>query len=303
MIKFKYYLIAARPKQWIKNLIVFSAPLFAYQLTPKTFFESLIAFIIFCIVSSGIYFLNDSIDYEKDKIHPKKKFRPIAADFISRKNAIKFSFILITFCILFSLYINKFLGLIIFLYCLIQILYCISLKEKPLLDIYCISSGFLLRALAGGAISGIRFSPWFMLTVGLLALFLAIEKRKAELRFFLNGGSIQKKVLKIYSLPLLMRLENLVSTASFITYSLWASGPTLNGAKTSWMLITIPFILYGIFRYQLLSDPEKSSRYLPNDYGVIASEAPEEVLLKDKGMQINLITWFLITLTILKFTN
>jgi hypothetical protein len=146
---------------------------------------------------------------------------------------------------------------VVLLYGLIQVGYCFQLKRMPLLDLFCIASGFLLRAIAGVVAGGFGFSPWFLLTVGLLALFLAIEKRKAELRVAQDLGVIySRKVLERYSLPLLLRLESLVATSAFMSYSLWAAGPALNGASTTWMLVTVPFALVGIFRYQLLSDPD-----------------------------------------------
>ena len=135
-----------------------------------------------------------------------------------------------------------------------------------------------------------HFSPWFLLTVGLLALFLAIEKRKAELRVAQDRGVITRKVLERYSEPLLLRLESLVATSAFMSYSLWAAGPALNGASTTWMLLTVPFALVGIFRYQLLSDPEEAERrrLLTPEH---TSEKPEEILLGDRGIQLTLLAW------------
>ena len=139
---------------------------------------------------------------------------------------------------------------------------------------------------------GFSFSPWFLLTVGLLALFLAIEKRKTELRLAQDLGLITRKVLERYSVPLLLRLESLVATSAFMTYSLWSAGPALNGASTPWMLLTVPFALVGIFRYQLLSDPEEAERR-----SLLApertSEKPEEILLGDKGIQMTFLAWLL----------
>lgn len=302
MKNIKIYFISARPKQWIKNLIVFAAPFFAYKFNSQIFFNSLKAFIIFSVISSSIYFLNDAIDFEKDRLHPKKQLRPIAKGLISRKSAIKISLLLLIFGNLYAFYSSYSLAILVITYCVIQIAYCNFLKEKPILDIYCISSGFILRALAGGAISDIYLSPWFILTIGLLALFLAIEKRKAELRFYEETGILMKQVLKIYSLPLLIRLENIVSASSFITYSLWASGPTLNGAKTSWMLLTVPFILYGIFRYQMISDPKDLSIESFKFKKSISTESPEEVFLDDRALQINFIAWLFSVLIIFKIT-
>ncbi len=184
------------------------------------------------------------------------------------------------------------LAAVLLLYALIQLAYCLHLKRQPLLDILCIASGFLLRAIAGVLGAGIGFSPWFLLTVGLLALFLAVEKRKAELRRVESSGILTRRVLQRYSLPLLLRLESLVSTSAFMSYALWAAGPALRGASTSWMLLTVPFVLVGIFRYQLLSDPEEATRRL-EESPQRSSEKPEEILLGDRGIQLTLLGWLL----------
>ena len=130
-----------------------------------------------------------------------------------------------------------------------------------------------------------------------MALFLAIEKRKAELRNTINTGVVTRKVLLRYSLPLLQRLESLVACSAFMSYTLWSSGPSLNGASTSWMLLSIPFVLVGIFRYQLLSDPEEFQRrkkIFPDKN----TENPEEILLTDKGIQLSIIGWLVTVLLV-----
>ena len=298
----KYFFISARPKHWAKNILVFAAPLFAFNIDINTLVFSLNAFLSFCLVSSGIYFLNDVLDFERDRLHPVKKNRPIASRLISRKIALICSIIFLITGLVQAFITMPALALIILAYSLIQVLYCLYLKNIALIDILCISSGFLLRALAGG-INDNDLSPWFILSVGFLALFLAVEKRKAELRYVLNVGNITRKVLERYSLPLLNRIENIVSTSSIITYSLWASGPELNGAKSSWMLITIPFVLSGIFRYQLLSDPKESGRRLIQTNSLIDTQSPEEVLIKDKGIRISVISWFLTFILVFKLSS
>jgi 4-hydroxybenzoate polyprenyltransferase len=189
------------------------------------------------------------------------------------------------------------LAAVVLLYLLIQVGYCLQLKRIPLLDLFCIASGFLLRAIAGGVAASLTLSPWFLLTVGLLALFLAVEKRKAELRVARDRGVITREVLGRYSLPLLLRLESTVATSAFMSYSLWAAGPALRGASTSWMLLTVPFVLVGIFRYQLLSDPDEADRRRASD-PAHTSEKPEQILLADRGIQLTLAGWLVTTATI-----
>ena len=182
------------------------------------------------------------------------------------------------------------------LYGTIQILYCIRLKKEPLLDIICIASGFLLRAISGVIASGLNFSPWFILTIGLLALFLAVEKRKAELIFYKETSILTRETLEKYSLPLLQRYESLLSTSTFISYSLWAAGPSLNGASSPWMLLSIPFVLLGIFRYLFIGDPE-ISKNLTSKKISLSTENPELILIYDSGIR-NLIIFWILTIVL-----
>lgn len=282
--------VACRPRQWTKNLLVFAAPLFAFRLEAEIWLAASGALVAFCLISSAIYLLNDCLDIEADRAHPSKCRRPIAAGLVTVPTALATALLLAVISLVLAWQINLALAGILLLYGLIQTAYCFALKRVPLLDLFCIASGFLLRAIAGVVSAGLGFSPWFLLTVGLLALFLAIEKRKAELRVSQGLGAVTRQVLERYSLPLLLRLESLVATSAFMSYSLWAAGPTLKGAPTSWMLLTIPFVLAGIFRYQLLSDPDESNRRraLAPDH---TTEKPEEILLGDRGIQLTLLAW------------
>ena len=183
------------------------------------------------------------------------------------------------------------------IYLIIQTIYSLKLKNQPLLDLQCIASGFLLRAISGGIAADLELSPWFLLSVWLISLFLAVEKRKAELKLFNNKNYMSRKVLRRYSLELLSKIETLVLNSAFITYSLWSAGPILNGAKTSWMLATIPFVLTGILRYQLISDEFNSTKY--NQENINRSpERPERLIFYDKGIRYILLFWFLEVLII-----
>ena len=288
---------ASRPRHWTKNLLVFSAPLFSFQLEILIWVKSLQALVCFCLLSSAIYILNDVIDAQSDRLHPIKRFRPIAAKLLSKQAACIASLTLIIISLYLGFLVSNSLLLILAIYLIIQIMYCLKLKEEPLLDLMCISSGFLLRAISGGISSNLSISPWFLLSIGLLALFLALEKRKAEIRNININKITTRKVLKRYSLPLLLRIESLVATSSFLTYALWAAGPALAGAKTSWMLLTVPFVLIGIFQYQLLSDPDEASRRSKEDARRTA-ENPEEILLQDQGIRLTVISWLLTTILI-----
>jgi 4-hydroxybenzoate polyprenyltransferase len=284
--------LAVRPRQWTKNLIVFAGPLFAFSLDQAVWLRAAEALFAFCLISSAIYLLNDCLDLEADRLHPSKRYRPVAAGLLPVPRVLAVAFLLALLSLAVARSISMVLAIVVLLYALIQVGYCLRLKRVPLLDLFCIASGFLLRAIAGVIAGGLGFSPWFLLTVGLLALFLAIEKRKAELRAVQGLGVVTRKVLERYSLPLLLRLESLVATSAFMSYSLWAAGPALNGASTPWMLLTVPFALVGIFRYQLLSDPQEVERRR-SESPEHTSEKPEEILLGDPGIQLTLLAWLL----------
>ena len=290
---------ACRPKQWTKNLLVFAAPFF-FSKEIDIWIFSLIGFLSFCLVSSSVYLINDVIDINNDRKHPTKRFRPIASGSITIKNALLTSSLLLISSLLLANLINLGFCIALSLYFLIQMAYCIRLKNEPILDIFCISSGFLLRAISGYR-HLIRVFPLVLLSIGLLALFLAIEKRKAELLNIIKTEIKTRKSLERYSLSLLNRIEPIVTTSAFMSYSLWAVGPAMNGTQTGMMIITIPFVLIGIFRYQFITDPEERQRreiFRPN----VNPEKPEEILLTDKGILLSIFFW-LITIAYLGYSN
>lgn len=288
---------ACRPRQWSKNLLVFAAPMFAFRFQSlELWWAVAVSLVCFCLLSSAVYLLNDSLDVEADRMHPRKRYRPIAAGLVSVPQALLTSLGFVILSLLLGLTVALPLTAVFLLYLVIQLAYCFRLKREPLLDLFCIASGFLLRAVGGGVAAQLTLSPWFLLTVGLLALFLAVEKRKAELNLAEETGVLTRSVLTRYSIPLLLRLETLVATSAFISYSLWAAGPALNGASTSWMLLTVPFVLVGIFRYQLLSDPQEAQRRRQSlEVSGVTTESPEEILFADQGIRLTVLAWLGVT--------
>jgi len=288
---------ACRPRQWSKNLLVFAAPMFAFRFqSVELWWAVAVSLMCFCLLSSAVYLLNDSLDVEADRMHPRKRYRPIAAGLVSVPQALLTSLGFVILSLLLGLTVALPLAAVLLLYLVIQLAYCFRLKREPLLDLFCIASGFLLRAVGGGVAAQLTLSPWFLLTVGLLALFLAVEKRKAELNLAEETGVLTRSVLTRYSIPLLLRLETLVATSAFISYSLWAAGPALNGASTSWMLLTVPFVLVGIFRYQLLSDPQEAQRRRHSlEVSGVTTESPEEILFADQGIRLTVLAWLGVT--------
>ena len=291
----KNLFLASRPNQWTKNLLVFLAPLFAFSFDTQTLLTSIKAFIAFCLISSSIYLINDSIDKDKDKEHPTKKFRAIASGLVSIKSAFILSLVYFSLSFIIGFSINIFFGFILILYFLVQILYCFKLKQIPIIEFFCIASGFILRSVAGGVAANIFISSWFLLSVGMLSLFLAVEKRKAEIVNLRNSKLNTRKVLKSYSLTLINKFEAVLTSSTIMTYSLWAYGPSIGGSKSPYMIITIPLVMLGIFRYQMLSEI-KQNRILKKSN--INLETPEKIIFTDKPVQIIVLSWLLIIIYI-----
>ena len=294
------YIAALRPRQWTKNLVVFAAPLFGFSINLQSLLGGLLAFLLFCCASSSFYLINDIADVESDRQHPVKCKRPIAAGLVSIPVASGMALVLLGSSVAVGWLRSPALGATIIAYAVLQVAYNLRLKRMVILDIGAIATGFVLRAYAGAAATYIVLSPWFVLCTAMLALFLAIEKRKAELRLAQSKGAKPRAVLKRYSLPLLSRMENVVTTGTVVCYALWSSGPVVRGASTSLMLLTLPFVLYGIFRYQLLSDPQQIASYKDNEVEQGGrSERPEEILLKDLPILFTVIGWVISCFTIL----
>ncbi len=293
------YLRALRPRQWTKNLIVFAAPLFAFKFTIESLSGSILAFVLFCFASSSFYLINDILDVESDRRHPVKCKRPIAAGLVPVPAAIAIAVTLLTTALIIGWWKTSILGAAILGYALLQVAYNLQLKHKVIVDVVAISTGFILRACGGAAATGVVLSPWFVICTAMLALFLGVEKRKAELRLSKIKGSKSRQVLERYSLPLLDRMENVATNGTILTYALWSSGPTVNGASTAWMILTLPFVMYGVFRYQLLSDPQEIARRSSGIEEGGKTERPEEVLLGDKPLLSNLVSWLVVVFIIL----
>ena len=275
-------------------------PLFAFSINLQSFLASLLAFTLFCCASSSFYLINDIADVESDRQHPVKCQRPIASGLVKIRVALGMAAMLLGSALMISWLRSPQLGATITAYAILQIAYNLRLKRMVILDIGAIATGFVLRAYAGAAATEIVLSSWFLICTAMLALFLGIEKRKAELRLTQLKGTKPRAVLRRYSLELLGRMENVVTTGTLVTYTLWSSGPYVHGASTSWMLLTLPFVLYGIFRYQLLSDPQEIASHSDNEveHGG-RSERPEEVLLKDPAILLTVVGWIVTCFVIL----
>ncbi len=273
--------IAMRPKQWTKNLVVFAAPAFALQFDLRTLILSTVALVTFSGMSAGTYLMNDVLDASRDRLHPVKRSRPIAAGVLPAPIAIAAALLLAFAALGTSFALAPGLALAIGIYALLQIAYNVRLNREPMLDVLCISAGFVTRALGGAAAVSVRVSTWFLLCIALLALFMAIEKRRAELQK-VGSGAATRAVLKHYSISLLTRMEAVVTASALMAYSLWAAQRT----PKHWMLATVPIVAYVMFRYQMLTEEG-------------AGEDPENVLMKSPAIVVAVVLWIAVCLGIL----
>ncbi|MCZ2357568.1 MAG: decaprenyl-phosphate phosphoribosyltransferase [Bacteroidia bacterium] len=283
------YITLLRPKQWTKNIFVFAAVFFSFHLEAGLWLIAALVFGAFSMLSSSFYVINDILDRDEDAQHPIKKLRPIASGKVSVQIAWVIAIVLLITSLIGSFSLNFYVGIILLAYAFLQVGYNLWFKKVPLLDILAIASGFVLRAFAGSLATGIGLSNWFLLSIAMLSLFLAIEKRKAELALTYFGHSIARKTLQFYSKELLEKLETITITALLVAYMLWSSGPTLQGAPTSWLMLTLPIVLYGVFRYFMLS----------SSTGTLTAEKPEDILFADKPIFFTVLLWILTTVTIL----
>jgi 4-hydroxybenzoate polyprenyltransferase len=265
-----------RPKQWTKNLIALMPVLFSGHLheTPLLL-KALLCVVSFCAASSAIYIVNDLSDQASDRLHPKKKERPIASGRVTAAAAITLSIVLIVAAAAVAFFVRPTLTLVVAAYVVLMILYSLILKHIALLDVFSIAAGFVLRAVGGAVAVSVPSSGWFLVCTSFGALFLALEKRRQEINLLGEEAGSHRKSLSFYSKELLDRLEGII-VPSLVTCYAFYSFLSYHGQA---MLLTMPFVVYGLMRYQLLSTTGA------------ATGAPEEVLLKDRPIQITVILW------------
>ena len=261
-----------RPWQWSKNVLVFAGLFFAKDvLRVDKIVTAVIAFVLFCLVSSSGYLFNDILDREKDKLHPKKRFRPIAAGKISVKVALGVAVLLLVGSLYFSYRITPYFGIILTTYFLLTLLYSLHLKRIIIIDVLIIASGFIFRAIGGTIAINESVSSWLIICTTFLALFFALNKRKAEFKAMGAHAASTRRTLAQYSEPLLDQLINTVTTACLISYALYTLDTvTVVKFGTRNLALTLPFVIYGLFRYLYL--------VIHTNEG----ESPEFVVLKDK---------------------
>ncbi len=274
------YFRVLRVRQWAKNgfilaPLIFDGQLFNLPAVARTF----AGLVLFCLLSSGIYIVNDIIDVQSDREHPRKRHRPIASGEIPVRSAWIYAALLILAAWIGAFLLGRDFFLITLIVVLINIVYSLKLKHKPIIDVMTIGLLFLLRVMAGVSLVSVKvFSPWLYIVTFMLALYLGFGKRRAELAMLASKENLSRPVLDGYSLPLLDQLITIVSSVTIFSYTLYTfSGPTLPDNHA--MMLTIPFVVYGIFRYHYLIQIKH------------AGGAPEEVLFSDRPLEITILLY------------
>ncbi len=283
-----------RPKQWTKNVVIYAGLVFDGQLlSPDRFLITTLSFFLLCLIASSIYIINDMVDIESDRQHPKKKYRPLPSGQLPIPLAKVAAVIVPIFALGVAFSYNVHFALVLLTYFILHILYSFILKNVVILDIMAITAGFVLRVYAGSVVANVaNFSPWLYACIALLALFLAVGKRRQELILLAGNAQNVRVTYKNYNLALLDDMLRLTTTSTFITYLLYTiEAPTIKVADTNLALLTVPFVLYALLRYIYLI-------HVKNE-----GSAPDEIVLTDRPLQIAIIIWGLTFVAILYLPN
>ncbi len=282
-----YVVRSLRPRQWTKNLIVFMALLFSinqeWQVDDASswgplLLESTVMFALFCLMSSADYLINDVVDRESDRLHPHKRSRPIAAGLLSPQGAVGWATALAAVSLAGAFALDWRAGAVLGGYAVLMLSYTFYLKHIVLLDMMAIGAGFVLRAMAGALAIDVPISEWLYVVTALGALFLVIQKRRAELTLLDEGAANHRPILDEYSHGLLDQMASLVTSSTLIAYGLYTFTAD-NLPDNNSMMLTIPFVLYGLLRYLYLVHQKEEGG------------SPEEILLRDWPLIIDILLW------------
>ncbi|MBT4291998.1 decaprenyl-phosphate phosphoribosyltransferase [bacterium] len=278
---FPSLIISMRPQQWIKNLLLFGPLIFSMNLFDVTMVtRTALAFIVFSLAGSAVYLLNDVVDVEKDKAHPVKRNRPIASGKLPIKIALVFMAVIGAGSLVLAWDLSQTLAYIIIIYMVNNLFYSFKLKHIVLIDVGSLSLGFVLRVFAGAAVIGVEASPWLIMCTILLSSFLGFAKRRHELVLLGENNTNHRSVLEHYSPHLLDQLILISAASTVMSYALYTvNGKTVAKFGTTNLIYTVPFILYGVFRYLFLIHNRKKGG------------DPAKVLLNDAPMVLNIVVW------------
>jgi 4-hydroxybenzoate polyprenyltransferase len=280
------YISGLRPRQWIKNLIVLAPLIFSRNLFhPDMALLSFVALGIFCLLSGAIYIFNDLVDYQQDRAHPVKRSRPIASGRITRKGALAFGMVIAVAGLSAAAWLDRSFFWVCLAYTGLMVAYSAGLKHMVVLDVLIISIGFVLRAMAGvevlkDADPGVVMSPWLLVCTLFLALFLGFSKRRNELDLLAHKAGLHRKSLEDYSKEFLDAMIAVVTASTVIAYAIYTIWPgTVEKFNTRNLIYTIPFVVFGLFRYMYLV-------IMKNEGG-----SPSEILVSDAPLVIDIVLW------------
>jgi 4-hydroxybenzoate polyprenyltransferase len=285
----KEILITSRPQQWIKNLFIFAAIIFSQNILNLSLLgKTIVAFISFCLLSSSFYIFNDLQDLEEDKRHPLKSKRPLASGRLEKSYALLSFGVLGFLGLILAASLNWPFLLISLVYFFLQVAYSLWLKHVVILDVFVIAAGFLIRVVAGGLAIKVTLSSWLLICSTLLALFLALSKRRHELVLLSKEASEHRPILEEYSPYFLDQMIAVVTASIVVAYCLYTiSEETVAKFGTSNLIFTVPFVLYGIFRYLYLIHQK------------FEGGSPELLIIKDKPLLIDIFLWIVTAILIL----
>jgi len=269
-----------RPKQWFKNVFVFAPLVFDEKLfEPRYLVRTAAGFVLLCLTSGTVYIINDLADIEKDRNHPRKRHRPLASGMLGGGTARVAAIVIPLIALPLGFVLDVWLGAILAGYLLVQVAYSFWLKDLVIIDVMLVASGFLLRVAAGvPLVEAERFSPWLYVCMTLLALLIGFGKRRHELVLLRENAAGHRQALGQYNLSLLDHIISVVTASTLVAYALYTfSAPNLPQNHT--MMLTIPFVLYGIFRYLYLIHVKE------------LGGAPEEIVLSDRALQVDILFW------------
>lgn len=274
-------LLSLRPAQWTKNLIVFAGLIFGGRLfDPSAVKASVAGFLVFCVMSGVVYLVNDVRDIEADRQHPTKSRRPIAAGGISPRAALTTAFALVVGGLSIAWFLAPGFGMVATAYVTLLTVYSTSLKHLVILDVLAIAGGFVLRAVGGALVIGVAISHWLLVITLLGALFLALGKRRGEIATLVDGGTGHRPILAQYSTELLDQLIAIVASATLLSYAFYTiSAETVSKFGTDRLLFTLPFPMYGVFRYLYLIHKRDGGAN------------PSETLIADRPILICVVLW------------
>jgi 4-hydroxybenzoate polyprenyltransferase len=277
-----------RPRQWVKNLFVFAGLIFSQSLLTPLIWPALAAFAIFCALSGAIYVFNDLADAEKDRLHPAKRYRPIASGALPAPAATVLGVVLLLGSLAAAFALSAPFGFVAAAYAALLTAYSVWLKHLVILDVLTVAAGFVLRAVAGAAAIGVEISGWLVICTILVALFLALGKRRHEYRTLRGEAAAHRPILAEYSESFLDQMVAVVTASTVTAYALYTMSPeTVAKFHTRLLPVTLPFVLYGIFRYLYLL------------YRRELGGNPSDLLLNDRALLVNTALWMIALLVII----